>query len=153
MQKSAYRWFPWGLFAGMMVAFLVNAYMVYAAVESFPGVAGQDGFDLSKRYDQVIAVAAKQAELGWQVEATLDDAQRPVLHVTDRAGAPLSGTAIKAEAQRPLGPAERTLLAFHPLDAEHYQADTALESGQWDVLVTVTTGDSRYTTTRRLLVK
>jgi len=153
MQKTAYRWFPWGLFAGMMVAFLINAYMVYAAVETFPGVAGQDGFDLSKRYGGVMAVAAKQAALGWQVEAALDDAGHPVLHMTDRSGAPLSGVAIKAEAERPLGPAERTSLAFHALDNTHYQADATLTPGQWDVLMTVTSGDDRYTTTRRLIVK
>lgn len=153
MQKSAYRWFPWGLFAGMMVAFLVNAYMVYAAVESFPGVAGQDGFDLSKRYDDVITVAAKQAALGWQVEAVVDDARHPVLSMTDRSGAPLPGAAIKAEAERPLGPAERTSLAFHALDNAHYQADATLAPGQWDILMTVTSGDDRYTTTRRLIVR
>ena len=72
--------------------------MVYAAVEGFPGVAGQDGFDLSKRYDKVMAVAAKQAALAWQVDATLDDARRPVLHVTDKTGAPLSGASVQAMA-------------------------------------------------------
>jgi nitrogen fixation protein FixH len=153
MQRTGYRWFPYWLIAGMMVAFLVNAYMVYAAVQSFPGVAGQDGFDLSKRYDDVIAVAAKQAALGWQIEARADDAGHPVLQVTDRSGAPLSGTAIAAEAVRPLGPAERSSLAFHAVDSEHFQADDVLTPGQWDVLMTVTSGDSRFTATRRLVVK
>ncbi|PPQ27313.1 FixH family protein [Rhodopila globiformis] len=153
MQKSPYRWFPWGLFAGMLVAFAVNGYMVYAAVKSFPGVAGQDGFDLSERYDKVIATAAKQAALGWQVETKADEARHPLLHLADRTGAPLAGATIKAEAERPVGPAARTSLAFHPLDPADYQADAALAPGQWDVLLTVTSGDNRYTTTRRLLVR
>src|SRR3954452_3500834 len=153
MKRSAYRWFPYWLIAGMIFALLVNAYMVYAAVEGFPGVAGQDGFDLSKRYDKVMAVAAKQTTLGWQVDASLDEARHPVLHVTDQTGAPLSGASIQAEAERPLGPAERTALAFQAVDPLHYQADAALAPGQWDVLMTVTSGENRYTTTRRLLVK
>src|SRR3954447_18789956 len=148
MKQNAYRWFPHWLIAGMIFAFLVNAYMVYAAVEGFPGVAGQDGSDLSKRYDQVMAVAAKQTSLGWQVDATLDDARHPVLHVTDRTGSPLSGAAIEARAERPLGRAERTSLTFHALDPARCEADSALAPGQWDVLMTVTSGDSRSTTTR-----
>jgi nitrogen fixation protein FixH len=153
MKQNAYRWFPHWLIAGMIFAFLVNAYMVYAAVEGFPGVAGQDGFDLSKRYDKVMAAAAKQAALGWQVDATLGEAGRPVLHVTDQAGAPLSSASVQAEAERPLGPTERTALAFHAVDLSHYEADAALAPGQWDLLMTVTSGGSRYTTTGRLLVK
>ncbi|MFL5253662.1 MAG: FixH family protein [Rhodopila sp.] len=153
MKQNAYRWFPHWLIAGMIFAFLVNAYMVYAAVEGFPGVAGQDGSDLSKRYDKVMAVVAKQAALGWQVDATLDETRHPVLHVTDKEGVPLSGAAVQAEAERPLGPAERSAVTFHAVDPSHYEADAALAPGQWDVLMTVTSGESRYTTTRRLLVK
>jgi nitrogen fixation protein FixH len=153
MKRSAYRWFPWGLFAGMMVAFLVNAYMVYAAVQSFPGVAGTDGFDLSNGYDKVLAASAKQTALGWQVEASLDDSRHPVLQLTDRTGAPLPGVTIDAHAERPLGPPETTALAFHTLDQGRYQAEAALSAGQWDVLATVTSGENRYITTRRLVVK
>jgi nitrogen fixation protein FixH len=153
MKTNAYRWFPHGLIVAMVFAFLINATMVYLAVQGFPGVAGTDGFNLSRDYDTVMASSAKQATLGWQVEASLDDARYPVFRLTDRAGAPLPGARLDAHAERPLGPPESTVLAFHALDPAHYQADTALAPGQWDVLATVTSGESRYTTTRRLIVK
>ena len=153
MDRSPYRWFPLGLFASMAVVFAVNGYFVYAAVDTFPGVAGTDGFDLSNGYDKVLATAEKQAALGWQVEAGLDAADHPVLRLTNKAGVPLQGVVVDAHAERPLGPVEATILSFHPLDAARYQADATLASGQWDVMMTVTSGESRYTSTRRLVVK
>ena len=38
----------------MGVSSLVNAGMVYAALHSFPGKAGDEGFDLSNHYDAVL---------------------------------------------------------------------------------------------------
>ena len=153
MSTTAYRWFPHGLAAAMGVVFVINGYMVYIALSSFPGVAGTDGFDLSNGYNRVLATAAQQSALGWQIEAGQDDARHPMLRLTDRLGAPLTGAAIDARAERPLGPPDTTVLGFHAIDPARYQADAALFPGQWDLLVTVTSGESRFTTTRRIVVK
>jgi nitrogen fixation protein FixH len=153
MNTSSYRWFPHGLFAAMGIVFAVNAYMVYSALHTFPGVAGTDGFDLSNSYNRVLETTAQQAALGWRIEADLDETRHPVLRLTDRSGAPLTGAAIDARAERPLGPPETTVLTFQPADAALYHADAALHPGQWDVLVAITSGDSRYTTTRRIVVQ
>ena len=75
-------------FIAMGVVFAVNGYFIYAAVNTFPGAAGTDGFDLSNGYDQVLATAAQQAALGWQVEAQSIDAGHPLL-LADRPAAPL----------------------------------------------------------------
>jgi nitrogen fixation protein FixH len=153
MYRSAYRWFPHGLFVAMGVVFAVNGYFIYEAVDTFPGAAGTDGFDLSNSYDKVLATYAKQAALGWQVEVAVDDAGHPLLRLADRLGAALHGVAIDAHAERPLGSPEVTPLAFRVLDQGRYQTNAPLGFGQWDVMMTVTSGDSRYTTTRRVVVK
>jgi nitrogen fixation protein FixH len=153
MYRSAYRWFPHGLFIAMGVVFAVNGYFIYAAVDTFPGAAGTDGFDLSNGYDKVLATAARQAALGWQVEVAVDDAGHPLLRLADRLGAPLQGVAIDAHAERPLGPPEVTKLTFHPLGHNQFLTDAPLGFGQWDVMMAVTSVDSRYTTTQRVVVK
>ena len=137
----------------MAVVFAVNGYMVYAALRSFPGIAGTDGFDLSNGYGKILEAEERQAALGWQVIAAVDADRRAHLRLTDKAGAPLPGAAVTARAERPVGPPEETPLAFHPASGGDLIADTTLFSGQWDVLLTVESGGSTYTATRRLVVR
>ena len=153
MFSSAWRWFPLGLFLSMALVFAVNAYMVYVSFDSFPGAAGQDGFDLSNGYDRVLQTERDMQALGWRIEAMTDPSRHPVLRLTDQAGAPLTQARIDAHAERPLGPQQITPLAFHEDSAGHLIADTTLFSGQWDLMLTIQSGDKTYTTTRRLVVR
>ncbi|MBS0558738.1 MAG: FixH family protein [Proteobacteria bacterium] len=152
-ERSSWRWFPHWLALAMAAVFAVNAYMVYAAVTSFPGAAGTDGFDLSNDYRKILAAEQKQAALGWHVEAAADSEHRAHLRLTDKAGAPLAGAAVTAQAERPVGPPDRTALAFHAAPGGDLVADTTLFSGQWDVLITVQSDGRTLTATRRLLVR
>jgi len=151
MDKSIWRWFPHGLIMSMLVVFVVDCWFIAVALRSFPGAAGEDGFDLSNGYDRVLAAAAAQSALGWHVATVLDTSRRPVLHLTDRTGAPLQAVVIDAQAVRPVGPPNQTALAFRPTGPGSYQADTTLFSGQWDVLLTVRSGGHVYSTTQRLI--
>ncbi len=153
MTSSAWRWFPLGLFASMAFVFAVNGYMVYVSLVSFPGAAGQDGFDLSNGYDRVLQTERDMAALGWRVEATVDPDRHPVLRLTDKTGAPLAQPQIDAHAERPLGPTQATALVFHATGDGGYTSDTTLFSGQWDLMLTVREGDHTYTTTRRVVVR
>jgi nitrogen fixation protein FixH len=75
------------------------------------------------------------------------------LHLTDRTGAPLTATAIDAQAERPVGPPNLTALTFRAAGDGQYLADTSLFSGQWDLLLTVHADGRDYRTTRRVVVK
>ena len=151
MDRTAWRWFPHFLALGMAVVFAINGWMVVAAMTSFPGAAGKDGFDLSNHYDQILSTAEQQAALGWKLEAALDDQRHPELQLVDRAGAPIDGALIEAHAERPVGPLEATPLAFRALGHGAYQADTTLFSGQWTVFLTLRAGGKVFTTTRRVV--
>jgi nitrogen fixation protein FixH len=153
MDTTVWRWFPVGLIAAMGVVFAVNGYMVYDALSTFPGAAGQDGFDLSNDYKRILATAQQQAALGWQIEAEVTDTRFPVLRLTDRNGAPLPAVAIDAQAERPVGPPETTALSFQPVGRGRFQATTSLFSGQWDVMLTVRAEGRLYGATRRIVVK
>lgn len=166
--SSPWRWFPVWLGAAMGAAFAINGYMVYTAVSTFPGAAGQDGFDLSNGYKRIMATEARQAALGWQVDAAVDAGRHPILHIgtnastspagTSLAGTPLVGTpmadaVIEAEAERPVGPKEATTLSFKPAGDGTYAADRSLFSGQWDILLTIHDHGRTFTGTRRVVVR
>ena len=153
MDTTVWRWFPHCLIGSMAAVFVVNGYMVYDALKTFPGEAGRDGFDLSNQYDHVLAKVQEQTALGWQIETLVTDSHYPVLRLRDRAGAPLAAAHIDAHAERPLGPPETTALVFRPAEDGSYRAETTLWSGQWDIMLTVQTDGRQYSTTRRGIVK
>lgn len=151
-RNLGWAWFPIGLIGAMALVFIINGYMIYDAVTTFPGAAGADGFDLSNNYGKVLAATARQAQLGWTIDTDVDTSHRPALHLHGPDGARLANAAIDAKAERPVGPQEMTALAFHPAGSDLYLADNALPRGQWDVLLTIRADGRTYTTTRRLMV-
>jgi nitrogen fixation protein FixH len=153
MNTTVWRWFPIGLIASLGFVGVVNGYMVYNALHTFPGEAGTDGFDLSNQYDRVLATVQQQAALGWQIEAGVTTTRFPELRLTDRNGAPLAAPGIEAQAERPVGPPDTTVLTFKPVGNGWYQAGTSLFSGQWDIMLTVRADGRLYSATRRVVVK
>jgi nitrogen fixation protein FixH len=153
MDATVWRWFPVALIAALGFVFAVNGFMIYDALETFPGQAGQDGFDLSNGYQRVLATAQQEAALGWKVQADVTSAHVPVLDVTDRNGAPIGAATIEARAERPVGPAGTTTLLFQPVGGARFQADKSLFLGQWDIMLTVRADGQMYSATRRVVVK
>jgi nitrogen fixation protein FixH len=152
--RSVWRWFPWLVAAAMGVVVVVNAGMIYAALASFPGKAGNDGFDLSNQYDAVLDHARRAAELGWTMRARADGTGTPEVTLTDRQGSPLTGASVAAAAERPLGAPETHRLVFHETGAGRYVADTALAlPGQWDLTLSASAGGQQLATTRRIIVR
>lgn len=153
-RRSAWRWFPWAIVGSLFVVIVVNGGLIYWALSTFPGQAGNDGFDLSNHYDQVIAAAQQQARLGWSVKVAVDPAKHAELLLTDHAGTPLTGAQLNVSAERPLGPTETTMLPFREVGQGRYVAVASLpEIGQWDLLLTVTAAGERYSTTQRVVVR
>ena len=62
--------------AALLVVIAVNGLLIYLALDTFPGSAGEDGFDMSNDYGRVLDGAARQAQLGWHIEAGADGRPR-----------------------------------------------------------------------------
>ncbi len=154
-ERSRWWLFPWAITVVMLIVIAVNGGMVYLAMHTFPGQAGSDGFDLSNRYNAVLArVQQQQAELGWTLFAVPDGARRPVLQLTDRSGEPLTGALVQAKAERPVGPKHLTTLLFHETAPGHYVANAALdEPGQWELLLSAQAQGHRFITSQRILAQ
>ncbi len=151
--RSTWRWFPWAVALSLLVVIIVNVGMMWAALSTFPGTAGADGFDLSNHYDHVLDQVAHQATLGWAVQASVDAEAHPRIALTDRAGVPLVGARIQARAERPIGPAEATVLTFQAAGDGVYRAAQSLPTpGQWDLLISAGVEGRTVNTTRRVIV-
>jgi nitrogen fixation protein FixH len=154
-RRSAWRFFPLGVMVGIGLVVAVNAGMVYAALHSFPGAAeGDEGFALSNHYDVVLERARHAVALGWGVSAQTDSEGRPVVLLTDRAGAALHEATVEATAERPLGAPERQALAFHETAVGQYVADVSLPiKGQWELTLTAAADGQTMAVTRRVVVR
>ncbi len=152
--NSVWNLFPWAIVAGMLVVVAVNAGMVFSALQTFPGKAGRDGFDLSNRYNKVIDRVQAQAALGWTVVTEVDATSRPTVRLTASAGGtPLVNPRVVAVARRPVGDPQDTDLRFEHAGNGRYVADTPLAmQGQWDLMLTVTSQSRELMTTRRIIV-
>ena len=154
MRRSLWRFFPLAVVAGLAFVVLVNAGLVYAALYSFPGKTGDEGFELSNHYDAVIERGQREAALGWTVETRMDAAGRPEVRLSDRDGSSLRGASVAASAQRPLGASERRALVFRETDTGRYVADAVLPTqGQWALTLTASFGGHDIAVTRRVIVR
>ena len=151
--RSAWDWFPWAVAASLVVVILINAGMIWAALATFPGQAGEDGFDLSNAYNQVLRAAARQEALGWRVALGVDPARRLRVTLAGPDGRPLSGAVAEAVAQRPVGPRETQRMELVPLPGGGFRAVLPLARGQWQVALTIHAAGHVYAVDRRLIVE
>jgi nitrogen fixation protein FixH len=152
-RTDSWRWFPVGIIGALAFVAVVNAGMVYSALRTFPGSAGEDGFDLSNSYDRVLKVMGVQGELGWHVQSAADTARHPLLQVTDSKGQALANAVVTAQAERPVGPPETTKLTLQANAAGQFVAAEALQPGQWLLAVTVEQNGKTFSTTERLITR
>ena len=151
--KSAWRFFPWAVAGAIGLVVVVNGGMIYAAVHSFPGKAGEAGFALSNHYDAVLALAENEAALGWSIAAATDRQARPIVTLTGRDGRALPAIAVTGSAGRPLGDQEAVQLLFRETEPGRFVAASALSvPGQWDLTLSISAGEHTMAATRRVIV-
>lgn len=149
--RSSWRFYPLAIVAAMGFVFLVNAGMIWTALKTFPGAASDNGFDESNTYNGVLAAAAQEKALGWQIATAMRDGRAEIV-LSDRRGHALDDAVIAAEATRPLGPENATTLGFSQAGEGIYRAGAALPlAGQWDLALRITEGGKTIHLTRRVV--
>lgn len=150
---TGWRWFPHASIGSLALVVVVNAGLIWAALGTDPGEATKDDFGTSNRYDSVLALAAKQAELHWRLD-TEARSGHPVLHLAGPDGRTLDQAVITGVAQRPLGADISSKLTFTQAPDGAYVAAEALDGiGQWEMRLVIQHGTDRMAVTRRLIVK
>ncbi len=150
---DTWRKFPRYMIYAMLVVVVVNVRFIYLAVDTFPGAATNDDFDTSNNYNSVLRAVAAQNALGWTEQASTN-AGRPVLDLTGPGHKPLTGAAITAQAERPIGTDAPTLVTFTETTPGHYLAAQPLPlPGQWDLELQIAATGHHVKLTRRIVAK
>jgi nitrogen fixation protein FixH len=114
----------------------VNLVMAWKAISTFPGLEAQNTFVASQEFD--IRRDAQEA-LGWQV-ATAHERGRVKLAITDAAGLPVQVASLEVLIGRPTSARDDVRPEFVFQDGM-YQADVALQPGQWMLKLLATSAD------------
>ena len=125
------------LFFGTIIA--VNIAMAYWAVSTFPGLNAKNSYVASQNYNLLLKDAAAQDERGWKNTLTLEEG-RPMLVLTNRAGAVVHGLDVSILAGRPSNASTDRALKLEPVPGG-YRADQALERGRWLVEIEARQGE------------
>lgn len=112
------------------VIFLVNFFMAYKAIGTFPGLEVKNSYVASQSFDRE---RAAQEALGWTLETTYRDG-RLVLDFRDRNGAPAPVTDLSATIGRTTMSADDMRPEFVRV-GDIYEAKAPLTRGKWMVLL------------------
>jgi nitrogen fixation protein FixH len=147
-----------GFFA---VIFAVNGVMVYKAESTFGGLDTPDAYRKGLAYNERVAAAEAQSELGWHdTLAYVPETRRLRVALVDPAGGAISGLAVKAQVQRPTTTRFDRELTLDQTGPGIYEVDASdLDAGWWTVDVEARRGTANkeeaalFELRRRLWIK
>lgn len=105
------------------VIFAVNAYFISVAIGTYSGTVANEPYRKGLKYNERIAAAEQQAELGWTDEISITaDGEELTLDLRDRDGAPVSGLEVDATLGRPATASRDAALRLEETSPGHYKA-------------------------------
>jgi nitrogen fixation protein FixH len=123
-----------GLVAFFGVIFLVNGIFAYYAITTFGGGDTSNPYQKGLNYNDTVAEAARDAELGWQAQLTyVTSSGRLVFSLTDRDGHKVSGLHFNGIVGRPATDRDDLSTKFNEAESGDYAATVRLAPGQWIV--------------------
>lgn len=147
---------PWLFPLGLGLVIAVNMGMLWFALSTFPGTVTRNAYEEGRKYDRILAVEAKQAQLGWVVDIAFaaDVADTLEVRYRDREGRPIDGLVPAVVASRPVGDSTIVEATLHPSGAGLYRGALPLpRRGVWDLRVSAENGDGRYYSATRVTLR
>ena len=147
------KWIPWYFVAFFVGLAIMDGIFVYLATSTFTGVVTDQAYERGLKYNETVAAAEAQAELGWVGSAALEGNETFSFTLSDGANA-LVGADVVAEFTRPTQSGVDFQVPLMGLQNGTYsaQVDFPLE-GIWDVRVYVTWKQQQYQHSQRLMVR
>lgn len=112
---------------GFAVVIAVNLLMASFALGSFHGTVVDNSYVASQKYNGWIAKAEASKALGWQAEPQRRADGRVMLETT----AVPAGAVITAQAERPLGDRDTTVLTFSAVGEGRWLSAEQIAPGRW----------------------
>jgi nitrogen fixation protein FixH len=156
-------WYPYIFLGAFGVVLAVNLVFMSSAIGTFSGLSTEDAYNKGVKYNEQIAEAKEQQQLGWVVKAEVtpippsEDAHSAVITVTilDGSGHPLNGLSVAAGFVRPTTSGHDGQAVFAERGEGRYVVRQSLAfPGQWDMNVSVRrgAGEPTYQFSQRIYV-
>ena len=151
------RWIPWSFVGFFAVVFVANGLLIVFALSSWTGFDGADAYRRGVHYNNALAAAAHQAQLGWHSHIAFADkgghAGRVEFALTDRGDAPVRHAAVKAIIVRPTAAGHDFTETLAESAPGRYAATVEFPlAGQCEVRVLAETAGTRYAAVARIMV-
>lgn len=153
-------WYPY-IFVGLfLVVLAVNGTMAYFATSTFTGLETKDAYLKGLAYNQNIAMAKAQEQMGWTVQTKIvpaSDASGAKMNVSirylDRDGKPVEGLDVHAMIERPTTTGYDHSITLAPLGQGAYGGVYALPfNGVWDMEIAALGDGVAYQHKKRILL-
>ncbi len=162
-RKPRGRWYPYIFVGGFGVILAVNLVLLYFAVSTFSGLHVDDAYERGITYNDALAAARAQQELGWTAEVTMEAAGAAagpesrtatlVVRVHDAHGRPLEGLDVRARLRRPTAQGfDSQHFLPHAGDGRYGATVDLPVPGQWQVDVVAFAGEVAYQTSERVVI-
>lgn len=120
-------------FFGVVIA--VNVLLANLAVSTFSGTVVENSYVASQGFNRLLGAAKADKALGWHMALGRGGAGQVRFTLSDASGRPLTGAAVRAQADHPLG--ARAPVAMMPREVAPGVYEAALPAGRWHVGVEV----------------
>lgn len=121
------------VFFGVVIA--VNLTMAVFATRTFGGVVVENSYVASQKYNDWLAAAKRQQELGWTIESALDGQRRVAINLS------MEGARVTGLARHPLGREPDVRLTFIT-NGVRSRSVNALPPGRWNIHLLIRRGQS-----------
>jgi nitrogen fixation protein FixH len=148
---------PYFFFAFFAVVFVVNIFYIYISNKSWRGVVIDKSYQRGVEYNQTIALAKKQQEMGWRVDVKFDNLGKNNgilrVRVFDKNSREIKDANIRVSLKRPTQEGfdfEVPLLS----DKKIYSATISFPlKGQWDFNFEITRADEVFYEVKRYIIQ
>ena len=120
-------------FFGVIVA--VNVLLANLAVSTFSGTVVENSYVASQGFNRLLGAAKADKALGWHLALAREGSGMVRFTLSDASGRPLTGAAVRAQADHPLG--AKAPVAMTPREVAPGVYEAALPAGRWHVGVEV----------------
>ena len=133
----------------------VNAIMIRVAVSTFGGVETASAYQAGLSYTREAHAAHTQDALNWQVKASVRASAgttRVEIDARDAEGRALTGLQAAARLERPTDRRADQTVTLHEDGSGHFRGTAAPRSGQWDLVIELSSGNERVFRSRNRVV-
>jgi nitrogen fixation protein FixH len=151
---NAAKLWPIAIVGVLAVTVAANAVLLYEANDREAATVEPDYYRKAVAWDSTLAQRARDAALGWRIDARLGAIARDgaplIVRLTDARGLPVAGAAIEVVAIHNIEASRPARAAMRPAPDGAYEARLPLShAGLWELRFTVTRGAERFTASLR----